>query len=422
MLFRVLRLMIRLGWPFRVISPLFGEFNPFLSSFRTDPYPQYRAMRAHAPIEKHRVFRALILSRHADITRVLKDPSFSVDRTSQIEAPPMLNPFAKISPEFKTAVMSSLLMSDPPDHTRVRNLVNKAFTPRRIDDLRPRIQEIVDDLLGRFHPGSSIDFVSDFAIAMPVTVIAELLGVPAEDHGRFKVWSTVLGALLDPIGSNYGLDALEGSFRDMSGYFAEIFEARRREPRNDLISALVGAEQDGEKLNSTELLSVCALILGAGHETTTNLLANAVVALLRNPGERKRLSDDPGLIESAVEEFLRYDSPVQVTDRCATQPTRIGNYELQPGEFTVLVLGAGNRDPDVFSDPDRLDLSRRDNRHLSFSAGGHFCLGAQLARAEAQIALETLLERFPDFDGNPDPPSWRASFVLRGPESLPLTL
>ena len=179
--------------------------------------------------------------------------------------------------------------------------------------------------------------------------------------------------------------------------------------------------QDGERLSSTELLSVCALILGAGHETTTNLLSNAVVALLRNPGERKRLSDDPGLIESAVEEFLRYDSPVQVTDRSATRTTRIGGYELQPGGSCILVLGAGNRDPAAFPQPDRLDLGRRDNRHLSFSAGGHFCLGAQLARAEAQIALRTLLERFPDFDGDPNP-TWRASFVLRGPTALPLTL
>lgn len=421
MLFRVLRLMVRLGWPFRIVSPLFGEFNPFLSSFRSNPYPQYSAMRARAPIENHRVFRALILSRHADITRVLKDPTFSVDRTSQIEAPSIMNPFAKISAGFKTAVMSSLLMSDPPDHTRVRRLVNKAFTPRRIDELRPRIQEIVDALLDRYRPGSSIDFVSDFAVTMPVTVIAELLGVPAEDRERFKGWSTVLGALLDPIGSDYDLEALEASFRDMSVYFSEIFEARRREPREDLISALVAVVQDGEKLSATELLSVCALILGAGHETTTNLLGNAVVALLRNPGERKRLSEDPTLIESAVEEFLRYDSPVQVTDRRATRPTRIGGYELKPGEFTVLVLGSGNRDPEVFSDPDRLDLGRPDNRHLSFSAGAHFCLGAQLARAEAQIALNTLLQRFPDFSGDPDP-SWRASFVLRGPAALPLTL
>lgn len=422
MVFRVLRLMVRLGWPFRIISPVFGRFNPFLPSFRVDPYPQYRAMRARAPIEKHRVLRALILSRHADITRVLKDPSFSVDRTSRIEAPAMVNPFAKISASFKTTVVSSLLMSDPPDHTRVRSLVNKAFTPRRIDELRPRIQEIADDLFDRHRPGASIDFVSDFAIAMPVTVIAELLGVPTEDRERFKAWSTVLGALLDPIGSDFGLDALEASFREMSAYFAEIFDARRRDPQNDLISALVAVEQDGERLNSAELLSICALILGAGHETTTNLLANAVVALLRNPGERKRLSDDPALIESAVEEFLRYDSPVQTTDRRATLPTRIGDHELQPGEYTILVLGSGNRDPDVFSDPDRLDLGRQNNRHLSFSAGGHFCLGAQLARAEAQIALRTLLERFPDFDGNPDPPSWRSSFVLRGPEALPLTL
>ncbi len=188
------------------------------------------------------------------------------------------------------------------------------------------------------------------------------------------------------------------------------------------MSALVAVEESGDRLSSTELLSVCALILGAGHETTTNLLGNAVVALLRNPGERKRLADDPSLIDTAVEEFLRYDSPVQVTDRIAREACVIKGYELKPGSAVVLLLGAGNRDPEIFEDPDRLDLGRGDNRHLSFSQGVHYCLGAQLARAEAQIAVNSLLTRYPDLRGDPDPPSWRSSLVLRGPAALPLHL
>jgi cytochrome P450 len=422
MLFRMLRLMVHLGWPFRMISPLFGPFNPFLPSYRTDPYPHYRALREHHPAYVSRMFRALVLSRHADITRILKDPRFSVNRAQLLDAPAIVNPFAGMQPEFREAVLSSLLMTDPPSHTRIRSLVNKAFTPRRIELLRPRIQAIVDELLDALPVGSEIDLMHDFAEPLPITVIAELLGVPARDRMRFKSWSTVLGTLLDPVASEFGLRELEVAFSDMTAYFNSLFEERRREPRDDLMSALVAAEESGDRLSSAELLSVCALILGAGHETTTNLLGNAVVALLRNPGERKRLSEDPSLIDTAVEEFLRYDSPVQVTDRIARESCIIEGYELKAESPVLLLLGAGNRDPKVFQDPDRLDLGRSDNRHLSFSQGAHYCLGAQLARAEAQIALNSLLARYPDFRGNPDPPSWRSSLVLRGPATLPLHL
>lgn len=422
MLFRLLRLMVRLGWPFRIISPIFGRFNPFLPSYHADPYPHYRALRETHPRYSSRVFRALILSRYEDITQVLKDSDFSVDRTELFDAPAILNPFAGMQAEFRASILSSLLMTDPPSHTRIRNLVNKAFTPRRVELLRPRIQAIVDDLLDSFPVGSEIDFVRDFAEPLPITVIAELLGVPAQDRNRFKSWSTVLGTLLDPVASPFGLKELEASFGDMSEYFQSLFDARRKEPRDDLMSALVSAEDGGDSLSSQELLSVCALILGAGHETTTNLLGNAVVALLRNPGERKRLTDDPGLIDSAVEEFLRYDSPVQATDRIARKNCEIGGIEITSGRPVVLLLGAGNRDPEIFEDPNRLDLGREDNRHLSFSQGVHFCLGAQLARAEAQIALNSFLARYPGFKGDPDPPSWRSSIVLRGPAALPLGL
>ncbi|MGE4608201.1 MAG: cytochrome P450 [Myxococcota bacterium] len=418
MLFRALRWLVRLGWPMRALSPWFGPFHPFLPSFRTDPYPHYQVLREQHPAYVHRVFRSLILSRHTDISRILKDPTFSVDRSRMFEFPP----FGAMRADFKKAVLSSLLMTDPPDHTRIRNLVNKAFTPRRVDALRPRIQAIVDELLESLGERGEPDFVRDFAVPMPITVIAELLGVPAADRERFKNWSTVLGALLDPLASLHGLAELEASFVDMVGYFEELFEQRRREPRDDLMSALVTVEEEGDKLNASELLSVCALILGAGHETTTNLLGNAVVALLRNPGERKRLMDDPGLIGSAVDEFLRYDGPVQVTDRIATQPLEVCGHRLDRGSPVILVLGAGNRDPRVFENPDQLDLGRTENRHLSFGQGMHFCLGAQLARAEAQIAVNSLLARYPDFSGNPDPPSWRPSFVLRGPSAVPLRL
>lgn len=416
MIFRILRWLIRLGWPLRALSHWFGPFNPFLPSFRGDPYPHYRQLREQQPAYVHRVFRALVLSRHADISLVLKDSTFSVNRSGMLELPP----FGAMRPRAKETVLSALLMTDPPDHTRIRGLVNKAFTPRRVDALRPRIASIVDGLLEPLGKSGEFDFVRDFAVPMPITVIAELLGVPPSDRDRFKSWSTVLSVLLDPLASEYGIPEFEESFDDMANYFSSLFEQRRREPRDDLLSALVAAEEAGDQLNSSELLSVCALILGAGHETTTNLLGNAVVALLRNPGERKRLADDPGLIESAVDEFLRYDCPVQVTDRIATHSIEVAGHRLEPGNVVMLLLGAGNRDPQVFSDPDRLDLSRSENRHLSFGQGMHFCLGAQLARVEAQIALNALLARYPEFRGSPDPPAWKSSFVLRGPASLPL--
>jgi len=422
MLFDLLRLLVRLQWPLRLVNPIFGRYNPFLYRNIADPYPQYRALREHAPVYAHPLFKAVTLSRHADIGWVLKDPRFSVDRFRQEGPNAPIDPFTDLGESFKSSVRSALLMVDPPDHTRIRDLVNKAFTPRRVDALRPRIQSIVDELLDQIATQDDVDLVRDFAVPLPVIVISELLGVDAEDRHQFKRWSTVLGGLLDPIGSPFGLAELEASFEEMTTYFDRVFEDRRRSPRDDLISALVAAEDAGDALSRHELLAVCALILGAGHETTTNLIANSFVALLRNPGERKRLTQDRGLIETAVEEFLRYDSPVQVTDRVATQELEIAGQKVRKGQFTLLLLGAGNRDPEQFEEPDRLDLGRADNRHLSFSQGVHFCLGAQLARAEGQIAIGSVLERFPDFSGPPDPPGWKSSFVLRGPQALPLRL
>ena len=418
---RLFRLLVRLQWPLRLLGPFFGKFNPFLPEQLADPYPQYRRLRTSAPVYFHPLFRNWFLTRYADVVQVLRDPGFSVNRAA-VELPNFINPFKGMSSEFRRAIESSLLMVDPPDHTRIRNLVNKAFTPSTVARLRPRIQEIVDELLEPAQGPGEMELIRDLAHPLPVTVIAEMLGVSAADRGAFRRWADDLVALLDPVNSEKGLDAAEGAFLAFSAYLRRVFEERRREPRQDLVSALVAAEEEGDKLGETELLATCGLILAAGHETTTGLIANAVVALLRNPGERKRLQDDPGLIESAVEEFLRYDSPVQMTDRVALTDCEIGGRTLRKGQFAVLLLGAANRDPEQFPEPDRLDLGRRENRHLSFSHGVHFCLGAQLARAEAQIAIATLLCRFPDFSGDPQPASWRPSLNLRRPQALPLSL
>jgi cytochrome P450 len=417
---RLFQTLVRWEWPMRLLNPVLGDFNPFLPEFRADPYPFYRKLQA-----KHRVYvgRLLggtcLLPRYDDVVAVLGDPRFSVDRP-QADIFQRLQPFGGLSPEFTRAIMSSLLMTDPPAHTRMRRLVNKAFTPRVVEGLRTRVQVLVDELLDAVAGRRHMELVHDLAYPLPVTVIAELLGIPVDDRARFKQWSDQLAVLLDPLQATEGLAPTEHAFNEIAAYMRPIFAERRRNPRDDLISALVGVEDEGQRLGEIELLALTMLILGAGHETTTNLIANAVLALLRNPGERRRLQDDPSLIGSAVEEFLRYDSPVQTTDRVATVDCEIAGHPIRRGTVVALLLGAANRDPARFADPDRLDLGRQDNHHVSFGHGAHFCLGAALARVEAQIVIATLMRRFPGFDGDQHPKEWKRSMVLRGPTALRL--
>jgi cytochrome P450 len=418
---RLLQSLIRMEWPVRLLNPVIGKFNPFLPEFRRDPYPFYRSLQTKHPVYFSPVLRGWILSRYSDVVEVLQDSRFSVDRR-QAKIFQRLQPFASLRPDFTEAITRSLLMVDPPDHTRLRRLVNKAFTPRVVENLRPRIQVVVDELLDRVEKQGEMDLIRDLAYPLPVIVISEMLGIASDDHAKFKEWSDALTALVDPMQAEDGMGPAQDAYVQLSAYLRSVFEERRREPRQDLISALVSVEEQGDSLTDAELLSLSALILAAGHETTTNLLGNAVLALLRNPSERRRLQDDPSLIASAVEEFLRYDSPVQITDRVATQDCEVAGQAVRKGVLVGLILAAANRDPEQFAEPDRLDVGRRDNRHIAFGHGAHFCLGASLARTEAQIAISTLLRRFPDFDGERDPQEWKRSTVLRGPMSLPLSL
>ncbi len=418
MLQKLLRLLVQLGWPMRFLDPVFGGWNPFHPARRRDPYPSLREQRERAPVHYSRALRLWILTRHADVQRVLRDPEFSVERRTQLQ------PFAwmmrGLHPDFVGMVRTNLLMLDPPDHTRIRGLVSKAFTARAVERLRPRIEALVDELLDRAAQLREIDWIGDFAGPLPVRVIAELLGVPLGDRASFVRWSHDLTALLDPFSGD--IRQAERSYLALADYFREIFASRRREPRDDLISALLASEEQGSRLSEAEILSVCSLILTAGHETTTHLLGNAVAALLRHPDERKRFCDDPGLARSAVEEFLRFDSPVQFSDRVSTQPVEIAGRRIEAGQLVICHIASANRDPAVFADPERLDLGRRDNSHLAFSYGQHFCLGAQLARAEAQIALSRFVQRFPRFDGDPERGQRHPSVTLRGFQSLPLDL
>jgi cytochrome P450 len=318
-----------------------------------------------------------------------------------------------------------MLFRDPPDHTRLRALASKAFTPRGVETLRGHIQGIVDRLLERVADAPRMDVIEDLAYPLPVTVISELLGVPVGDGDTVKGWSRDVARALDAIALPVGPDVIERGRRatdEMAGYFRDLIAERRRRPGTDLLSGLVEAEEAGDRLTEQELLATCVLLYVAGHETTVNLIGNGLLALLRHPEERRRLQADPGLLSGAIEELLRYDGPVQRTGRMAAYDTEIGGVPIPAGSLVLGLLGAANRDPSRFTEPDRLDLGRAEPRHLAFGSGIHYCLGAALARLEAQVAIATVLRRFPALTLAVECPIWRPSSTLRGLEALPVVL
>ncbi|MEN8161088.1 MAG: cytochrome P450, partial [Myxococcota bacterium] len=311
---------------------------------------------------------------------------------------------------------------DPPDHTRMRRLVARAFVSVGMRNRRPRIQQLVDELLDAAGERGEVDFVEAIACPLPVIAIAEILGVPASEREAIKRWSDDLGALLDPFVPEAVFRSALGSTRDMHEFFREAIAARRNEPRDDLLDALLRAEDEQGKLSEAELFATCALLLAAGHLTTTNLLGNALFALWRHPDERRRLAAEPRLLPAAVEEFLRFDGPLQATGRLTKEPVVVGSVEIPAGEYVVPLLGAANRDPAEFPEPDRLDVGRAPGRHVAFGQGIHQCLGRDLARLNAQVAIGTLLRRFPDWAVTSDDPPRKPNVVSRGFVSLPLAL
>jgi hypothetical protein len=417
---RLLQWVVRQQWLLRLLSPLIGLFNPFLSANRRDPYPAYARVR-----ETPGIYRAptglYVASRYADVAALLRDPRLSADRRHA--APFRLLRWAnRDSPDFLNLIDRNLLNLDAPDHTSLRGLVNKAFTPRRVAALRPRIEALVEELLGAASGRGELELVRDLAHPLPVIVIAELLGVPSADRERFRAWSHGVAQIIDPLNAERGLARAKEAATALAGYFREMLARRRAEPRDDLLSAMIAAEQDGRVLGEGDLLSLCTLLLAAGHETTTNLIGNAVIALLRFPEQAERLRAEPALMPAAVEEFLRFDSPVQFTDRVALEDVELAGRRVRRGRPIALLLAAANHDPAQFASPHRLDVGRADNRHLAFGAGPHFCLGAPLARLEAEIALGALLRRFPKLAGDPSAVVYRRSVLLRGPVALPLSV
>jgi cytochrome P450 len=394
-------------------------FNPLSPDFIRDPYPHYARLRNTDPMHLT-PFGSFVASRHAEASLVIRDKRFGkdfVERTSRRYGPEIMK-----EPVFRS-MSHWMLQQDPPDHTRLRGLVVKAFTARRVEDMRPRIQHIVDETLGAIAAKGHMDLIEDFAFRLPVTIICDMLGIPEDHREVFYSSSRDGGRLLDPVPLSKA-EIEKGNASNMMAqmYFQQLFELRRKTPGDDLTTQLVQAEEDGSKLSNEELTANIILLFGAGHETTVNLIGNGLLALHRNPDQLALLKARPELITNAIEEFLRYDSSVQMTGRVTLEDIDdLGGKKIPKGESVLCLLGSANRDPAVYPDrPDQLDITRPNVRPLSFGGGIHFCLGAQLARIEAEIAISTLLRRLPDLRlDDAANPQWRPTFVLRGLKALP---
>jgi cytochrome P450 len=392
-------------------------FNPMSPAVIADPYPHYHRLRETDPVHRS-ALGFFVASRHADVAHILRDKRFGKDFVGRMTR--RFGPQVMEEPVYRS-MSHWMLQLDPPDHTRLRGLVVKAFTARRVEDMRPRIQAIVDAALDRVAPQGHMDLIADFAFRLPVIVICDMLGIPEEQHELFFLGGRTGGRLLDPVPlSRAEIDDANAGNLASAEYFRGLFELRRRQPGDDLTSQLVQAEEAGAKLTNEELTANIILLFGAGHETTVNLIGNGLLALHRNPEQLERLREEPALTPNAIEELLRYDSSVQLTGRTALEDVEVGGVAVPKGESVLCLLGAANRDPAVYPDPDRLDITRPNIRPLSFGGGIHFCLGAQLARIEGEVAIATLLRRFPRLRlDDAEHPDWRQTFVLRGLNRLP---
>lgn len=423
------------------------SINLFSPHFRTDPYGSFASLRDQGPVARVALpggRTARVVVGYDSVVAVLKDERFikdyanlAEDKTAPRRVPPILRQFAVLS--------NNMLRKDPPDHTRLRSLVSKAFTPRRIEQLAPRIQQIADDLLDEMAKKGEVDLIDAFAFPLPIIVISELLGIPVEDRDKFRHWSNLLvgslGELLvneqQMLKSRSTLGFLRrfapwrpGRLRLLNAvnafirYVRHLIAMRRANPKNDLVSALIQAEAEGDKLSEDELISMIILLLAAGHETTVNLIGNGTLALLRNPEQLAQVKANPDAIKGVIEELLRYNNPVNMVTRIASEDVTVGGETIARGERIFVAIAAANHDPAHFHNPADLDVLRAENRHLGFGQGIHFCLGAPLARLEGQIALSALLRRFPDLQlaTDPDALEWRTGFLLHGLRALPVRL
>jgi pimeloyl-[acyl-carrier protein] synthase len=385
-----------------------------------NPYPLYRRLRTEAPVHWDPYLHAWVVTRYEDVATVLR--RFSADRTPGPEyfealGVPEVGPVAKV-------MIRQMLFLDAPAHTRLRRLAGAAFQPVHVAKLREHIQDIADRLIDDIQARGSgrMDMLADFAEPLPAMVTTELLGVPVEDHVKLKDWSVTFAGMLGNFQHNPDLlgGVLE-AVENLSAYFHDAIREQRRHPRNGLVSAFLASEVDGDRLSDEEVAANCVVTMVGGLETTTNLIGNGMLTLLRSPADLERLRDEPEVLPSAVEELLRYESPSQHTARIARDDVVLGGQQIHKGQAVIAVMAAGNRDPERFADPDRLDIERPDNRHLAFGWAAHFCFGAPLARLEAEISFRSILTRIADLRLIDEPLVWRENLGLRGLKALPLT-
>lgn len=399
------------------------HYDLYSDTFKGNPYPTYATMRAETPVCYHRGLneneRIWFITRYAEAETVLRDHKRFVKSWQNTRTPEEL---AQLQPPSRLMQLldGHMLNKDGADHQRLRNLVNKAFTTRMVTNMQPRVQAIADELLDRVAAQGQMDLIDEYAFPLPIVVIAELLGAPADDRSRFRAWSD---AFVVPARNEAEWDQHRKLLEEFVTYLAAIFAERRRQPQNDLITALIQAEEAGDRLSEEELYAMVVLLIVAGHETTVNLIGNGTLALLRNPDQLTYLQQHPEAMGAAVEELLRFDGPVErATIRFAVEDTELGGQQLRRGDAVTVVLGSANRDRAQFAHAEKLDLQRPDNRHLAFGYGVHYCVGAPLARMEGRIALNTLVQRLPNLRlaAPVETLQWRFNPILRGMHHLPV--
>ena len=393
------------------------------ATFKANPFPFYAQLRAEAPVFPVTVpmptkQRAWLVTRYSDVQDVLKDARFAKNPRNAM-SPEQLKKMPWIPPMFKP-LEQNMLDLDSPDHTRLRALVHRAFTPRLIEQMRDEIQTLTDELLDAAEPKSSMDLIADFALPLPLTIIGRILGVPAEDNDKFHHWTkTLLSA-----GTKMNYFVVIPTIMSFMRYLKKLIKERRAHPKDDLVTALVQAKDGSDQLSGDEVLAMIFLLLVAGHETTVNLIGSGSLALLEHPDQLEKLRSEPAIIKPAIEELLRFVCPVEMaTERYAREDITIAGTTIPRGELVLAVIGSANRDANYFDNPDILDVTRENNKHLAFGLGAHYCLGAPLSRLEGQIAISTLIRRMPNLRLSIAPAQirWRGGIILRGLEALPVS-
>ena len=377
------------------------SYNPVSEENAADPYPNYEKIRLKDPVHRMRLLDAWLLTRYEDVDTVLRD----------------YKRFSNAERSLNDAGRVTLLDLDPPDHTRLRSLVSRAFTPRSVTVLESRVRDIAEEMLDAVENTNRFDLIQALAFPLPVIVIAEMIGVPPEDREQIKVWSNDIALSVEPVLTDEQVDMVNRATDELYEYFDDIITLRRQDPRDDLISALIAAEDEGDRLTHDEVLATLLLLLVAGNETTRNLIGNGALALLKNPDQLQLLRDNPDLLDTAISEFLRYDSPVQLDGRFVEEDVEIGGKRIRAGQRVISALGAANRDPEAFTNPNSLDITRQEKSHISFGRGIHHCLGAPLAMLEGRIAFTCMLNRFSSIRLLAEPER-RTQVVLRGVDEL----